>query len=93
MYPTAVSIGQSLLAWRASIPGSWTLFYEAASTAPSLTEHARWHRAFGFDAKLAFPLTPVAFLPRVEIRGGAAYTLDEPLRRKVRGFLEMRFDP
>ena len=93
MYPTAVSMGQSLLAWRASIPGNWTLFYEAASTAPSLTEHARWHRAFGFDAKLAFPLTPVAFLPRVEIRGGAAYTLDEPLRRKVRGFLEMRFEP
>jgi hypothetical protein len=93
MYPTAVSIGSSLLAWRASIPGSWTPFYEAASTAPTLYDHARWHRAVGFDARFAFPLTPVAFLPRVEMRGGAAYTFDEPLRRKVRVFLDMRFEP
>jgi hypothetical protein len=93
MYPTAVSIGNSLLAWRASIPGNWTLFYEAASTAPTLYDHARWYRALGFDARFAFPLTPAAFLPRVEMRGGAAYTLDEPLRRKVRAFLEMRYEP
>jgi hypothetical protein len=93
MYPTAVSVGPSLLAWRASIPGNWTLFYEAASTAATLYDHARWHRAVGFDAKLAFPVTPVAFLPRIEIRGGAAYTLDEPLRRKVRAFLAMTFEP
>ncbi|MGH7638818.1 MAG: hypothetical protein ACREOK_14305, partial [Gemmatimonadaceae bacterium] len=93
MYPTAVSVGPSLLAWRAAIPGAWTLFYEAASTAATLTDHARWFRAVGFDAKLAFPLTPVAFIPRVELRGGVAYTLDEPLRRKVRGFLEMTFEP
>ena len=93
MYPTAVSLGPSLLAWRASIPGDWTLFYEAASTAETLYDHARWHRAFGVDAKLAFPLTPVAFIPRVEIRGGVAYTLDDPLRRKVRVFLEMKFEP
>jgi hypothetical protein len=93
MYPTAVSVGNSLLAWRASIPGNWTLFYEAASTAPTLYDHARWYRALGFDARFAFPLTPVAFLPRVEMRGGAAYTFDAPLRRKVRAFLDMRFEP
>ena len=93
MYPTAVSLGRSLLAWRASIPGAWTLFYEAASTAPALYDHARWHRAVGVDTRVAFPMTPVAFIPRVEMRGGVAYTLDEPLARKVRGFVEMMFAP
>jgi hypothetical protein len=93
MYPTAVSLGNSLLAWRASIPGNWTLFYEAASTAATLYEHARWHRAFGFDARFTFPMTPVAFIPRVEMRGGAAYALDDPLRGKLRAFFDMRFDP
>ena len=93
MYPTAVSLGESLLAWRAAIPGDWTLFYEAASTAPTLYDHKRWHRAVGFDTKLSFPVTPVAFVPGVEARGGVAYTFDEPLRRKVRAFLEMKFEP
>ena len=93
MYPSAVSIGNSLLAWRASIPGTWTLFYEAASTAPTLYDHAVWYRAVGVEARYAFPITPVAFLPRVEIRGGAAYTFDEPLRRKVTVFMHMRFEP
>lgn len=93
MYPTAVSIGPSLLAWRAAIPGAWTVFYEAASTAATLYDHGQWFRAVGFDTKLAFPPTPVAFIPRVEMRGGVAYTLDEPLRRKIRGFLEMSFEP
>lgn len=93
MYPTAISRGNSLLAWRAAIPGTWTLFYEAASTAPTLLDHAAWHRAVGFDMRLAIPLTPVTFIPRVEMRGGIAYTLDEPFRRKVRGFVEMLFEP
>lgn len=93
VFPTAVSAGKSLLAWRVAIPGAWTLYYEAASTAPTLYAHGRWFRAAGFDARALMPLMPVAFVPRIEIRGGAAWVFDEPFRNRVRGFLEMKVEP
>lgn len=93
MLPTAVAVGPSLFAWRAEIPGAWTLFFEGASTAATLFKHRQWHRAVGFDTRYEFPGMPVAFLPRASARGGAAYTLDAPFRRKARVFLEMRLEP
>jgi hypothetical protein len=93
MFPTGVAAGPALLAWRASIPGAITLFYEGASTASDYSSHRQWHRALGMDTRYEFPGMPVAFLPRASARGGAAYLLDAPFRKKVRVFLEMRLEP
>lgn len=93
MFPTGVSTGPSLLAWRVAIPSAWTFFYEAASTAPTLYRHGNWVRAAGVDARGVLPVVPVAFVPRIELRAGAAYVLDDPFRKRVRAFLEMKIEP
>ena len=93
MFPTGVAAGPALLAWRAALPGVLTLFYEGASTASDIYSHRQWHRAVGVDSRYEFPGMPVAFLPRASARGGAAYLLDDPFRKKVRVFLEMRLEP
>jgi hypothetical protein len=91
--PTATAVGNSLLAWRAALPGVWTAFYEGASTAADLSSHREWHRAIGIERRYEIGHAPVGFLPRFEARGGAAYLLDAPFRKAARVFLEMRFDP
>lgn len=94
MFPTGVAMGNRLLAWRVALPSStWTLFYEGASTATDIYAFRKWNRALGLDMKYMLPPAPVAFAPRVYSRGGIAYTLDEPFRRRVRVFLEMRMEP
>ena len=52
-----------------------------------------WNSAVGLESRFVFGPMPTAFIPRVDLRGGAAYTLSEPFRRKVRAFLEMRIEP
>lgn len=96
MFPTGIAVGTDLIAWRGALPSSpWTLFYEGASIAPPLgsLESRRWHRALGLDMRYVLPPVPAAFAPRVQVRGGAAYTLDEPFRKKIRLFVEMRVEP
>jgi hypothetical protein len=94
MFPTGVAIGRELFAWRAALPmGFWTPFYEGASIADNTRRYRNWHRAIGLERRFAFGPMPPALLPRVELRGGAGYTLDAPFRKKVRAFFEMRVEP
>jgi hypothetical protein len=94
MFPTGIAVGKALLAWRVALPTStWTWFYEGASATSALYAFRDWNRAVGVDIRYALPPVPVAFAPRMQARGGAAYTLDAPFRRRVRIFLEMRMEP
>lgn len=94
MFPTGVAQNKALLAWRAALPAyPWTAFFEGAAVGPNLNDLGGWNRAVGVDSRFVLPLTPVAFAPRIEIRGGAAYTLDAPFRKRVRGFFEMKVEP
>jgi hypothetical protein len=94
MLPTGIAVGRALFAWRAAIPlPPWTAFYEGASTSADAEDFRKWNRAIGVETRLAIPPLPVAFSPRVEIRQGAAYTLDEPFRKRFRMYLEFRIEP
>ena len=94
MFPTGIAVGSNLLAWRVALPTStWTLFFEGASATTGVVDFRRWHRAVGLDLSYMLAPVPVAFAPRVYSRGGIAYTLEEPFRKKVRLFLEMRMEP
>jgi Tol biopolymer transport system component len=94
MFPTAVARDKALLAWRATLPANpWTIFYEGASAAANLYGVKNWNRAVGLESRFLLPATPVAFVPRIQMRGGAAYTLDAPFRKKLRGFFEMTVQP
>ena len=87
-------MGNRLFAWRVALPSdTWTMFYEGASTATDVYAFRKWNRALGFDMQYMLPPVPVAFTPRIYSRGGIAYTLDEPFRRRIRVFLEMRMEP
>lgn len=92
--PTGVARGNALFAWRVALPSDlWRLFYEGAAAAPTSSALRTWHRAVGFDVPFAFPPVPAAFTPGVQSRVGAAYSLDQPLKGRVRAFLEMTFQP
>lgn len=94
MFPTGIARGDRLVAWRVAMPTrTWTLFFEGASAAMSVDAFRTWNRAVGVDMKYNLAPVPVAFAPRVSSRGGAAYLLDAPFRRKVRVFLEMTIEP
>jgi hypothetical protein len=94
MFPTGIGRGRALVAWRAALPMSfWTPFYEGASVGDDLDHLTKWNRAVGLERRYTFGPMPAAFIPRVQLRGGAAYTLDEPFRKRVRGFFEMRVEP
>jgi hypothetical protein len=94
MFPTATAMGRDLFAWRAGMPTSvGTLFFEGASVSPDAFSERLWHRAAGLEFRYAMPPVPAAFAPSVDLRGGAAYLLDDPFRGKVRLFVEMRIEP
>ena len=94
VYPTAVATGNVLMAWRVSIPSpGWTAFYEGASAGDSLYGRRRWHRATGLELNVDVPPIPVVATPRVRARLGAAYILDAPFQRRVRGYLSMQLEP
>ena len=73
--------------------GFWTPFYEGVSVGDDLYHRNRWNRAVGLETRYAIGPVPAAFAPRVQLRGGAGYTLDAPFRKKLRAFLEMRIEP
>jgi hypothetical protein len=92
--PTGMATGSVLAAFRVAIPSpGWTLYYDGASASDKLWGARAWHRAVGSELAFDIPPVPVAFTPRVRARVGAAYTLDEPFRRRLRGYLEMRVEP
>lgn len=93
MFPTGIAVGPSLFAWRVAFPSFWTMFYEGASTATDIYSFRKWNRAAGLESRFALPPVPVAYLPALQLRAGAAYTLDAPFKDRVRVFLEMRMEP
>lgn len=94
VYPTAVATGNVLMAWRVSLPSpAWTAFFEGASAGDSVFGRLRWHRATGLELNVDVPPIPVVATPRVRARFGAAYVLDAPFARRVRGYLSMQLEP
>lgn len=97
MLPSGVASGRALVAWRGAIPNVFaglTPFYEGAGVRANLAAlPTTWHRAVGVERRFVFGPVPIGFLPRVEIRGGAAYLLDAPVRKTARAYLEMRLEP
>jgi Tol biopolymer transport system component len=91
--PTGTAIGRELLAWRVALPSSWTLFYEGAAATDNVYSVHKWNRAVGAEMRFALPPIPPAFSPRLDARGGVAFTLDAPFRRHVRVYLEMLVQP
>jgi Tol biopolymer transport system component len=94
IFPTGIAIGRALCAWRAEIPsGAWSWFYEGASAANDFSVCNTWNRAIGLDTRFKLAPWPPAFLPGLSMHAGMGYTLDAPLRHRLRAFVEMKVEP
>jgi hypothetical protein len=52
-----------------------------------------WMRVVGVDAHVAVPPIPVIRLPSADIRAGVGYSLDQPWRKRTRGYVALRYRP
>jgi hypothetical protein len=89
--PLGVAVGRSVLAYHATVSGGGLdPFYWAASLGDA---SGRWHRVIGLERSFQVATIPLARLPHVSIKGGLAYSLDEPYRHRTRAYLSLSFRP
>jgi hypothetical protein len=89
--PLGTLTGARLLALRGGVTfRGLSPYYWAASTSPGWE---RWHRVIGVEQELGVPTATLAGIPSVRIRGGAAYSLDEPWRHRARVYASVAFRP
>ncbi|GAC1515273.1 MAG: hypothetical protein NVS1B4_05160 [Gemmatimonadaceae bacterium] len=52
-----------------------------------------WHRVLGADTEAALPPLPFLRVPRVRALAGVGYSLDDPVRSTVRGYVVVSYRP
>jgi hypothetical protein len=88
--PTGSIAGREIETVRLAIPGALLTPYAFAARAPGVGD---WHRLLGAEASLATLGVPFARVPGTRVVGGAAYSLDAPLRRTWRGYVSVVLRP
>lgn len=90
--PLGVRTGRELYSWRVALSNGGVLepYYEAYSTRGGFADA---FRVVGVDASLSLGDTPILSLPAVRALAGVGYTLDEPFRKKTRGYLSIEYRP
>jgi dipeptidyl aminopeptidase/acylaminoacyl peptidase len=88
--PTGTIGGRTIETVRLTLPSIVASPYAWAARAPGA---GGWHRLVGAEASLATLGIPFALVPGARVVGGAAYSLDEPLRRTWRGYLTITLRP
>jgi hypothetical protein len=89
--PLGVAAGRRVASYQVAL-GSAPLspYYWAASSGERLDT---WHRVVGLDGAVAFGPFPLLRLPEVRLRAGVGRSLDEPFKRKTRGYLSLAYRP
>ena len=89
--PFGILRGRRYASYRVAIGDeTFSPFYWAAAAGDSLHH---WLRVVGVDARVALPPLPIVRLPSAEVRAGVGYTLDDPWRKRTRGYLSVRYRP
>lgn len=90
--PVGVIGGTSLLAYRATLTSAdiFSPFYSATSTDDGFDD---WYRVIGSEVILDGSAIPLLAVPGVRMVAGAAYPLDEPLRKRTQYYLTLSFVP
>ncbi len=89
--PTGTVAGREVETVRLTLPGALLSPYVWAAHAPGTG--GGWHRLLGAEASVATLGVPFARVPAARVVGGAAYSLDAPLRRTWRGYLTVTLRP
>lgn len=89
--PFGVAAGRQALEYRvqSSLLGT-TVYYAGAAAGDELDE---WHRVVGAEWELGVPAITFVALPAVRVLGGVGYSLDEPFRRRPRGYASITYTP
>jgi hypothetical protein len=90
--PLGIAGGQYLLHYRFATAGviPVSLYFEGTAAGEAL--HI-WHRLYG--AELRYVVPPLGFvrIPGIDATVGAGYSIDDPYKYKLRGYLLVRYSP
>jgi hypothetical protein len=90
--PVGLASGQYLLHYRFATAGviPVSLFFDGTAAGNAL--HI-WHRLYG--AELRYTIPPLGFvrLPGIDATTGVGYSIDDPFKYKLRGYLIIRYAP
>jgi hypothetical protein len=91
--PTAVDAGSAFASYRFTIPlAPVSPFLWAASTRNLVDrKFTHWHRVLGVEFSISVPHIPLAGTPAARAQVGVGQSLDEPFRKKFRGYVNLVF--
>jgi hypothetical protein len=90
--PTATQVGTRVAVARAALQARGLEPYAVWAQAGDRLD-GRWQRVLGVETRVATPFAPFARAPRARVTLGAGYSLDEPLRERVRGYFSLAYVP
>jgi hypothetical protein len=90
--PLGIAGGQYLLHYRFATAGVIPVSLYVEGTAAGEALHI-WHRLYG--AELRYVVPPLGFVrvPGIDATVGAGYSIDDPYKYKLRGYLLVRYSP
>jgi hypothetical protein len=92
--PSGVSTGPSVVAFRGVIgTAPMSLYYWAGSTSSGNERYDNWQRVIGLDWSMSVGAIAPAGTPAARAQFGIGESLDEPFRRRVRGYVNVILNP
>jgi hypothetical protein len=90
--PTAIDVGRSFMSYRLTIPlAPVSPFLWAGSTTRVDRKFVRWHRVIGAEIAISGPAIALAGTPAARAQIGIGRSLDDPFRKKIRGYVNLVF--
>jgi Tol biopolymer transport system component len=92
--PSGIAVGTSVLAYRIALNARpLAPYFWSGSTTSAGDRFAVWHRVIGLEGSQSVASIAVAGVPAARIVYGAGESLDEPFRRRLRGYLSIVINP
>jgi len=92
--PSGIGTGTSALVYRVALNAQpLGAYFWSGATAPRGTRFSAWHRVIGLEGSQSVASIPVAGVPAARIVYGVGESLDAPLRRQIRGYLNIVINP
>ena len=91
--PAGVSIGSSVLAYRASLNTQPVALYWWAGRTAQGSAFASWNRVIGLEWNQSVPAIAAAGTPAARAQLGVGESLDAPFRRHIRAYMSVILNP
>lgn len=92
--PTGIQTGPQAFAYRVTVRAQpLDGYFWSGSTTSIDARFARWNRVIGVDGVQSIGAIPLAGTPSARAQYGIGYSLDDPFRKKVRGYLGLVLNP